>query len=463
MSASIPLPSEISNHILQLAAVKEKDKDDFTIGDLSLGSPSNAISWTWNTPHPKPSSGNPSIHRLLRKLLESPHLCASIEHLSFSGDPGTIERINEREIKAVEDLVNGAQFPLAPLWIDALNLGNINVFVALVLSQLPNLQTLHLDQDFFASSQFLGLLFQHALSPIQSSSRPVSIFSCLHNISLFTPEPVAGIRRSSTRASIDTDQVLSLFYLPTIQSIEAVVLPRKRMSLPKSNPPCASNLQSLKLPRCELDLDGLKMFLSVAPNLETLCYDRRCDLDPREPDKGPSRVYDLSKLGRALIHIRETLKHLSLPISYYTSTAMEPDWPNETCCVVSSPFSFQQFQKLEYLEIPFVVLFGYHQTSMTSYNPHKLLPCSLRHLFLRDDLANCVDHEWEAPACLARLKELILDCVGPDKTLPALKSMTLRVMNGLHEDWDESHQDELRSMCTSAGLSCSISKKIYPF
>lgn len=238
------------------------------------------------------------------------------------------------------------------------------------------------------------------------------------------------------------------------------------MSLSKSYPPRAFKLQSLKLPRCELDLDGLKMFLSFASNLETLCYDQRCDLDPREPVKGPPRVYDLSKLGRALlIHLQETLKHLSLPITYYASTAMEPDWPNETCCVISSHFSFIRFQKLEYLEIPFVVFFGYHQTSMTSYNPHDLLPSSLRHLFLRDDLAICVDYEWEAPASLACLKELIVNCVGPDKMLPALKSMTLRVRDGLHEDWDESHQDELRSMCTctSAGLSCSISKKIDSF
>ena len=122
---------------------------------------------------------------------------------------------------------------------------------------------------------------------------------------------------------------------------------------------------------------------------------------------------------------------------------MDPDYPNETCCVISSPFSFQQFQKLEYLEISFVVIFGYHQTSMASYSPHNLLPSSLRHLFLRDDLANCVDYEWEAPACLARLGELIPNCVGPDKLLPALKYLTLRVRNSFHEDWDESHQDEL--------------------
>lgn len=205
-----------------------------------------------------------------------------------------------------------------------------------------------------STSQFLGLLFQHALSPVQSS-RPVSTFSCLRNISLFTPGPVVGRKRSATRASIDTDQMTSLFSLPTIQSIEAVVLSRKRVSLSKSYPPRAFKLQSLKLPRCELDLDGLTMLQSFAPNLETLCYDRRCDLDPRELDKGLSRVYELSKLGRALIHLQGTLKHLSLPISYYTCTAMEPDWPNETCCVVSCPFSFIQFQKLEYLEIPFVI------------------------------------------------------------------------------------------------------------
>lgn len=430
------------------------------VDDLSLCSPCNAISWTWNT---SPHDSNPSIHLLLRKLLKSPHFCASIEHLTFSGDPGTIERIDERDIKAVENLLHQAQFPLAPLWIDALNLGNINVFVALILSQLSNLQTLHLDEDFFANSQFLGLLFQLALSPNRSSVRPVSSFSCLHNVSLFTPKPVAGMKRSSTIASIDTDQMMSLLYLPFIQSIEAVIIPRKRVSLPKTNPPCASKLQSLKLPLCELDLDGLTMFLSLTPNLETIYYDRLCDLDPREPDKGPSRVYSLTKLERALVIVRGTLKHLSLPISYYASTAMMPDYPDETCRVTSSPFSFQQFQKLEYLEIPFVVLFGYHQTSMASYRPQSLLPSSLRYLFLGDDLANCVDYEWEAPACLARLRELIPNCMGPDKILSALKCLTLRVRKGFHEDWDESHQDELRFICTSAGLSCSISKKINTF
>lgn len=202
MAAFIPLPTELSNHILQLAAGKENDEVDFAMGDFS---PCNAINWKWNSPQ-ESSTGNPSIHLLLQKLLESPQFCASIKHLSFSGDPGTTKPFNMCEIKAGEDLVRGAQFPLAPLWIDALSLGNINVLVALVLSQLPNLQTLHLDQDFFANSQFLGLLFQHALSPKQSSSWPVSNFSCLHNIRLFTREPVVGIRRSSTRASLDPDQ-----------------------------------------------------------------------------------------------------------------------------------------------------------------------------------------------------------------------------------------------------------------
>lgn len=140
MSASIPLPPELSNSILRLAGRKENVNDDCRVDDLSLCSPCNAISWTWNTSTHEPSSSNPSIHLLLRKFLNSPHLCTSIEHLTFSGDPGTIEGIDEGDIKAVENLLRQAQFPLAPLWKNALNLGNINVFVALILSQLSNLQ-----------------------------------------------------------------------------------------------------------------------------------------------------------------------------------------------------------------------------------------------------------------------------------------------------------------------------------
>lgn len=156
MSASIPLPPELTNQISRLAGRKENGNDDCRVDDLSLCSPCNAISWTWNTSPHEPTSSNPSIHLLLRKLLKSPHLCASIEHLTFSGDPGTIEGIDERDIKAVENLLHQAQFPLAPIWIDALNLGTSTYLLLLFCRNSP----ISKYEDFFANSQFLGLLFQ---------------------------------------------------------------------------------------------------------------------------------------------------------------------------------------------------------------------------------------------------------------------------------------------------------------
>lgn len=65
-------------------------------------------------------------------------------------------------MKALQDMILEMELPMAPLWMEALELGTINVFVALILSQLINLQTLHLDVDFFMGTkrynQIMGAL-----------------------------------------------------------------------------------------------------------------------------------------------------------------------------------------------------------------------------------------------------------------------------------------------------------------
>lgn len=150
------------------------------------------------------------------KPLTKFYFCTLIEYLTFNSNLDTIEEIDKRNIKAVENLLNQTQFFLAPLWIDVMKLGNNNVFVALILPQLSNLQTIYLNKDFFANNQFFSLVFQFALSPNRSSIWPVSNFSYLHNVSFFIPKAVAGMNRSLTFASVDTDQIMSLLYLSTI-------------------------------------------------------------------------------------------------------------------------------------------------------------------------------------------------------------------------------------------------------
>lgn len=74
-------------------------------------------------------------------------------------------------------------------WIDALEMGNVNVFVALILSQLSQLQMLHLDADFITDNEFVGLLFKHVLSSNNQSfaRRYQSTLAHLHQ----NPSPAA--------------------------------------------------------------------------------------------------------------------------------------------------------------------------------------------------------------------------------------------------------------------------------
>ncbi len=174
--------------IQQQCLVKDEDisalsQDLKLVNEVALFLPSfKTINWTWGSPASNAPSSDPPVHRLLLMLLANPDLAALVKHLSFSGSCGirnedaTPKQLSERDMKAVQDMILETQLPMERLWMKALELGTINVFVALILSQLVNLQTLHLDAVFFMDTQFLGLLFKHALLSNQGSARSVSTF-----------------------------------------------------------------------------------------------------------------------------------------------------------------------------------------------------------------------------------------------------------------------------------------------
>ena len=329
-------------------------------------------------------------------------------------------------------------------------MGNIDAFVALVLSQLPQLQTLHLDVNFFTNNRFVGLIFKHALSSNSQSStrRCLSAFAHLRHVALISPPSEQSL---PGRACIDPDLLISLFYFPAIDILELFVSNHKSIfSWPNDNLPCASNLRALNLPECEVDEEGLRRVLSVTPKLERLSYHRKCDIDP--PGGFPAPYIDLTKLGTALVQVRTTLQHLSLSIYFYAITALEVD-DDEYHGIRGPPFLFESFDKLHYLEIPFVFLFGPHQAPFPGLE--NLLPRSVRHLYLRDDMGTSSYYEWTASACLAKITELL---ARRDQLAPCLESITLRLTESDESEWDEGEQNELRHLCSVAGLDCIVSK-----
>lgn len=154
-----------------------------------------------------------------------------------TGATNTLE--DEELIKTAKDVVYTAESPEPLLWIYALEIGNIDVFVALILSQFRHrqLQTLHLDVDFIKDNRFIVLLFKHALSSNNQSSarRCLSTFAHLHNVGFIS---ALSEQELPNEASADTDQVMSLFYFPGIEILEVFVLYHKAIfSWPTDNLP----------------------------------------------------------------------------------------------------------------------------------------------------------------------------------------------------------------------------------
>lgn len=371
---------------IQQCQVKEGDittlsQESMLVQKLALRPSSETIDWTWCSPTQNGPSSHPPIHRFLLQLLANPDLAASVKHLSFSGRfairtqaPAPI-KLNKRDIKASQYIILEIELPMAPLWMEALELGTINIFVALILSQLVNLQILHLDVDFFMGTKFLGLLFRHALLSNHGSARRVSTFPALTHVR-FPPS-----NSMSELVSMDRKQVKVLFYLPNIEILDVVVFQQRKFNWLTPIPPILSTLKILKRPFCRLDKKGLRRILSVTPNLEVLTYNRHCDIDPLgELGKDTAAYYNLDKLDLVLAKVRPTLRRLSLSVNFFSYTALDLDEPDHWFGINNNSWQYQKYEKLEYLEILFVNLFGYSQTCTPISRIKNLLPPSIRHL-----------------------------------------------------------------------------------
>lgn len=291
-----------------------------TLRERAVPSLYNSLEWTWG------KLSSPPVHLLLRSLVENRQVGAYVKYLNFSTSyrlsskrsPGSLWEQGEQpkctadELKALKDYVHELKLPSETLWTTELETGNINVFVALVLSQLTDLRTLHLSTEFHVDNPFLALLFRRALIP----SAPCAGFSTFAHLQRVKFPPIRW-HSMPPNGTVSEDQVTSLFYLPAIQTIDAVLYPeRSNFSWPGDERPHASTLTTLNLPCCAVDQTALLHLLSAAPKLRTLVYDYVADMHP------PSELcdnlhFDLAQLSRALRQVRTTLTHLLLSIKFF--------------------------------------------------------------------------------------------------------------------------------------------------
>ena len=200
----------------------------------------STIAWEWNTvPQAR-------ILRLLRAVLRFPELAANIQHVSilsssqyaftesWKGDPrdGQNGPLWNQNLEVFSDVVEQSQlivergqFPEASKWNGALQKGNSYAYVAILLSQLHNLESLQLDYSFVWKSGFPGLMMKHAV--FSTPNTVLSSFHCLTAIDYGSNVPRSEefdpifntFDKLNGYPPCDPNQFMAWFHLPSIQSI----------------------------------------------------------------------------------------------------------------------------------------------------------------------------------------------------------------------------------------------------
>jgi hypothetical protein len=162
--------------------------------------------------------------------------------------------------------VYGIEIPGHPFssWMQELKRGNIDVFVALLLSQLPALENLDLGYGYLHRATFIPKMLCHL-----AFYRPTSFFPNLASITMAADAPYSPI---GFWAHLDLTR--PLFYLPSIHTIDAMMTEPVIFAWPSSTLiPNLPSLSRLVLRKATLMPRTLGKLLACTPRLQHLSYE----------------------------------------------------------------------------------------------------------------------------------------------------------------------------------------------
>lgn len=410
------------------------------------------------------SRSHQPVHLLLRHVVSRPELASYIERLEFCGRKpyndwkscqwrrrhkipvgpscsiwsDSESGFTSADMMLMDSLIRSLNISSEGLWLEALRQGEVDVFIALLLSQTPNLRHLRLDSDFQRETGFVGSLFK----AMPQEPR----FETLDHIDFSS-----DIRNALdvTYHDVDLDQILPLFSIPSIKCMR-MALPAKDITWPCQNAP-KSSLTSLILHHTQISEEMLGQLLLATPSLRSLQYHSWFDIDSDgRLGRAHWEYFDCAKFRQSLEFVQGSLEHLVISvhfISLQTDVAL-----GGFRGLVGRVENLHFFTDLLSLEIPIIVLLGWNADS-----PRKLgdlLPPSLRHLFLTDDLHELGEDEWGDEAMLPLIQEFLED---REFGTSELKGISL-ILNHAQTEWCEEARTKLKTMCERARIQCSVVK-----
>lgn len=350
-----------------------------------------------------PDERAPPAHLLLRSILLRPELGSYINDFAFCLQAPSFQfrkypclwnhwkkpSPTSAEMMRVRSLIRSFNFASQDLWLSRLKLGEVDVFIALIISQSTKLRHILLDDPRDDSNPYLlGEVLEKALS--------MNFLCELEHVEYSNNFSDPHIDHRLVKSNYHA--IEPLFSFPSLK--------RLRMSIPCEDPRLLSAeipimaLKSLILHYSQISVQTLGILLKATPFLESLRYDTWINIDnvPHSP-KEPWEYFDCTQLDRVLFPLQSTLKELRIFLNFFSDGLIHIDPWAKFRGTTGRLESLRNFNRLTKLCMPTTLLSGWIEAeedwvienddyyAIEELPPYmaRLLPPSLDHLELSDD------------------------------------------------------------------------------
>ncbi|OAG09149.1 uncharacterized protein CC84DRAFT_1241026 [Paraphaeosphaeria sporulosa] len=292
----------------------------------------------------------------------------------------------------------------ADIWIDKLQVGDLNAFVALLISKLPNLARFRVGYAVVLpflgtrtsaktkprivyNDAFLGKLFQSAV--FDTSNHGLSRFKYLEE--MFYPGPL----ESDPGPNPDFCNPQGLFAFLNLASMRSIsgwcFNPKTLPFTWPSGLPDLANLTSLSLKYVHIDF--LAQVLERTWNLKTLSWE--WFYIPDYGDQFNTDTLDLDKFVEALIQVQETLEDLTIKFTNCMGT-WDPDV--QRINVLGSLNGLQRFTSIKRFWAPFQLLLpDWESDANWARRLEDSLPRNVEVVTVTDSVASADGYPYDEP------------------------------------------------------------------
>ena len=272
----------------------------------------------------KSQQGDPSTpfpaHLLLRSILSRPHLANYVNCLELDcwrlhkrksiSRQRIASHFTDSEMDSVYSLIRSLQVHEESIWISMLSHGDLNLSVALLISQLTNLRRLYLGIGYQqTATRFLGVLLNKAI--------PGNFLHALEEVEISTDINNNDDVKFLIGSYHDVNaRSWSLFSLPSMKRISISPPPGLVDFIPDLFAP---GMTTLVLHHSQILETDLGMVLEKTPSLKHLVYDAWVNYGTREspPNRASSEIFCCDDLSRSLAHVRNSLETLEIRLCFF--------------------------------------------------------------------------------------------------------------------------------------------------